>query len=275
MLLNIIQKKINKTKEEIIININETIKDIEIGLIYEIYGNDYNIKISPINTTNYKNISTYVDLLSCEDSLRTSYKISKNEILTIFQIEIYNNNSNSLINQVEYVIFDDKKVLLDLSLCSSDTIKIYYSISNSSSLNISSISHFGDIDVDIFNIKDKFFNDICYPYSEGDSDLILEDRIKDIYQNYSLCENNCEYEKINLNNMTISCDCSIKTKIETKIEDPTFRVIVYNVFKFSTFKVIKCYILVFSLNKRNNIGFWIFFIMSLFHVPIFIIYIIN
>ena len=201
--ITIIQEKTNKTKEEIIINITKIIENYEIGKIYEIFGNDYNIKISPINAKENKNISTYIDLFSCEDSLRTFYKIPKNVILTIFQIEIYNNNTNSLINQVEYAIFDDKMVQLNLTPCSLDKIKIYYSISNTSVLNITYISNFNDIDVDIFNIKDKFFNDICYPYSEGDSDLILADRIKDIYQNYSLCEKNCEYEKINLNNMTI------------------------------------------------------------------------
>ena len=237
--INIIQKKSNKTKEEMISNMNEIMKECEIDNVYEIYGNDYNIKISPINTKEYKNISTYVDLLSCEDDLRKYYKISKNKILTIFQIEISKKNPNSLINQVEYAIFDDQANQLNLSVCSEDSIKICYSIVNSSLLNISTISHFNENGVDIFNIKDNFFNDICYPYSEGSSDLIIKDRIKDIYQNYSLCDSNCEYEKINIQNMTITCNCRVKSKVETKIEEPTFDIIVFNVFKFSTFEIIK------------------------------------
>ena len=49
------------------------------------------------------------------------------------------------------------------------------------------ISRFKDLGVDIFNINDSFFNDICHPYSDSKNDIILEDRIIDIYQNYSLC----------------------------------------------------------------------------------------
>ena len=58
----IIQEKSNKTKEEILDNLNEVMKDYNIGKIYEIFGDDYNIKISPINTNSYKDISTYLYL---------------------------------------------------------------------------------------------------------------------------------------------------------------------------------------------------------------------
>ena len=37
--------------------------------------------------------------------------------------------------------------------------------------------------VDVFNISDEFFNDICYTYGDSDSDLTLEDRQNEIYQN--------------------------------------------------------------------------------------------
>ena len=35
------------------------------------------------------------------------------------------------------------------------------------------------------DIKDRFFNDLCYSYSDSNKDIILEDRIKYIYQNFS------------------------------------------------------------------------------------------
>jgi len=37
----------------------------------------------------------------------------------------------------------------------------------------------------VFDIKNEFFHDICYPYSERDSGMILKDRVSDIYENYS------------------------------------------------------------------------------------------
>ena len=85
----IIQKKINMTKEEVIDNLKEIIKEYQIGKIYELFGNDYDAKISPLNVKDYKNLSTYIEFSICEDILRKYYNLSSNEILSIFQIEIY------------------------------------------------------------------------------------------------------------------------------------------------------------------------------------------
>ena len=70
-------------------------------------------------------------------------------------------------------------------------------------------SRFEDIGVDILNSSDPFFNDICYTYSDGSSDMILTDRINEIYQNYSLCDSECDYEGINATAGTVSCSCNI------------------------------------------------------------------
>ena len=253
--LIIIEETSSKTKEEIKENMKEIIDIHDIGKIYEIYGYDYNVKISPIKMKEHKNIFTYIDFSTCEDKLRSHYKLSEDDLLTIFQMEINNTNEYSLTNKIEYVVYNEKKQLLNLSLCSEEPIKIYYNIANSTSLNISSIQKFANLGVDIFNIKDKFFNDICQPYSEGDSDLILKDRVNDIYQNYSICDSNCQYENIDIQNMSIVCSCSVKTEVETELEEPTFHNIFFGIFEDSTFGVVKCYKLVFNLNKKDNIGF--------------------
>ena len=92
-------------------------------------------------------------------------------------MEIYKNDEKSLTNQVEYAVYDNNKQKLDLSVCANDKIEINYAISNASAINLNDISYYSDIGVDIFNIKDNFFNDICYPYSNDSSDMILKDRI--------------------------------------------------------------------------------------------------
>ena len=44
-----------------------------------------------------------------------------------------------------------------------------------------------------------------------------------------------------------------------------------NLFEDSTFGVIKCYNLVFNVsNKSNNIGFWLFTIIIIAHIPLYI-----
>lgn len=40
---------------------------------------------------------------------------------------------------------------------------------------------------------------MCYFYASNNTDMILKDRINDIYQNFNLCEDNCDYDKIDKN----------------------------------------------------------------------------
>ena len=265
----IIKGKTNKTKEEI--NLDSLIDSIEIGKKYEIDGDDYNIRISPVNLIDSFN-STYVEFSICEQILRKEYNLSENETITILQIEIDKLNENALTNQVEYEIYNSQKSRLNLSYCKDVKIKVNYEIKNPSLINKAQVSKFLDLGVDIFNSKDSFFNDICHPYSENDSDIILKDRVLDIYQNYSLCDNGCEYEQINIDLMTIICSCLIKTEINVKVSEPVFRTIIEDSFKDSNFGVILCYNVVFNLDYKRNIGFWIFLCLIFCNIILFIIY---
>ena len=268
----IIKGQLNRKKEELEENLDEIMSLIEIGNKYKIKGDDYNITISPINNhDSFK--SAYVDISICERILRKEYHINSSEILTILQIEINKMNENSLTNKIEYAIYNENKEDLNLSFCKDVKITINYKIKDKLKLNISMISYFSDMGIDIFDNKDNFFNDICYPYSNSVSDIILKDRISDIYQNFSLCDNNCEYGKFDLDSMSVTCSCDLKTEINTQVEPPVFGKIVEDAFKNSNFGVIKCYKLVFSLKyKKENIGFWLFLILVISQIPLFLIY---
>ena len=271
--VEIIKRELKESKEELVQNLTDLMNSIEIGKNYKMFGNDYTMIIKP--TTTFIPNSTYVDFLSCENILRSHYNISSSRIITFLQLEINNNNDKSLTNQIEYQAYDDNKKKLNLSLCNNTNIQIYYLIKSNSSINISFISSFKDLNIDLLNINDSFFNDICVPYSDSENDLILEDRVKDLYQNYSFCDDGCSYNNINTENMTIICDCKVKNNITTDIEN--IDLIKYEeVYKSSMFEIIKCYNLVFCLkNKLNNIGFWIFTILVLTHIILLIIYYYN
>ena len=187
------------------------------------------------------------------------------------QIEIKNNNEKSLTNKLEYQVYDDKKNILNLSKCNSN-IQILFSLNNNNSLDLNSISDFQNSGIDIFNINDSFFNDICYPHSNSENDVILKDRIKDIYQNYSLCDEGCNYNAFIIENKSISCDCKLKTNIslnESIMSLPSFSDIKTD----SNFDIIKCYNLVFSSKgKSNNIGFWIFLFLIIILIILLILH---
>ena len=63
--ISIIHKNTNKTKEDLSNNLDQLMKDIEIGKVYEIEGDDYEVKISPINFKDYEGSSTYINFLEC------------------------------------------------------------------------------------------------------------------------------------------------------------------------------------------------------------------
>ena len=271
----IIIEKIYKTKEEIIGNLDEFIKKYDTSKINEIFGSDYKIKIAPINNNNHQKISTYIDFSNCENLLREANGYSSSNLLTVFQIEINNPSEQALINNVEYAVYNENKERLNLSKCKDEKITIHYQL-NTSKIDMSKVRYYSEMGIDIFNINDDFFNDICYPYFVGDADVILEDRVTDIYQNYSVCEDNCESNLIDFIQNTVSCSCSTKTFSVSDLKMPTLASIFRDTLSYSSIGVIKCYRLVFRIkDKFLNIGFCIFTVLVSLHIPLFIHYCIN
>ena len=72
--------------------------------------------------------------------------------------------------------------------------------------------------------------------------------------------------------MSVICSCTIKTEINTEIYEISFWKIFQSTFKNSNFGVIRCYNLVFTLNKLNNIGFFIFSFFVFAHIICFILF---
>ena len=260
---------LNITKKDFLDIIPDIIDLIEIDEDYKITGEDFIAIIKPTDSKYYDNL-THINFQKCEDILRNHSNISSSRTLTILQMEINNINDQSLVNKVEYQIYDDNKNILNLSLCNNTDIQVFYLLKNNS-YDLSSYSNFKDSNIDIFNINDSFFNDICQSYSDKNNDVILEDRIKYIYKNYSLCDPGCTYNDINLEKKTISCNCKVKTNLS--IEEPILKFKTFNEIKIdSNFGLIKCYNLVFSFKgKLINLGFWIFLILVIIHIPLFII----
>lgn len=111
--------------------------------------------------------------------------------------------------------------------------------------------------------------------------MVLKDRISDVYQNFSICDSGCEYESVNTEQMTVACSCSVSNNIDSDSDESedtgtNFKNILLNLFEDSTFGVIKCYNLVFNVsNKSNNIGFWLFTIIIVIHLPLYIRFLIK
>lgn len=267
----IITTSSSKSKKEIINNLDELINDKDPDKVYLINGEDYSIIIKPLNER-VEESSVRIDFTECEKLLKNQYPSKKFRIL---QINMENPNDKCLTDQVEYQIYDESGEIVNLSICKDTKIIIEYQIKDTSYLDIEKITDLKQIGIDAFNLEDNFFNNICYSYSDtnSNSDVILSDRVSDLYQNFSICEEECEYAHIDLDSMYSSCNCYVKQEVSAEVKKGNFKSYLLATFLESNFGVIKCYNLVFSLKgKLKNAGFWIFIIMIILHIPIYIFY---
>ena len=73
--------------------------------------------------------------------------------------------------------------------------------------DLDDIVEFFNMGINVFNITEPFFNDICIHYERNRADYVLEDRIEFFYQNYSLCNSSCNLSQIYIENYSYSCVC--------------------------------------------------------------------
>ena len=102
--------------------------------------------------------------------------------------------------------------MLDISYC--DKIEVTVKISGTTSEVITKAQSMAEEGVDLFNSSDSFFNDRCYPYtdSENNTDVPIQSRRDDYYQNKSLCTGDCEYNGIDYSTYTVKCKCDLANK---------------------------------------------------------------
>lgn len=166
--------------------------------------------------------------------------------------------------------------MLDISYC--DKIEVTVKISGTTSEVITKAQSMAEEGVDLFNSSDSFFNDRCYPYtdSENNTDVPIQSRRDDYYQNKSLCTGDCEYNGIDYSTYTVKCKCDLANKT-TVIEDKVS--ISPNELKnefassltSSNFLVILCINLIIDFDiMKTNIGFYTLGGMLFLEIIIFI-----
>ena len=262
--------------EKITDDIIDIIKNIDEDKDYKIIGKDFVTQIIHKDSSNEtdKNLTSfsYINFTECENALRNYHKIYSPRKLTFVQFELNNSNDNILVNQIEYQVFDDENNILNLDVCKNSSIKVYYTIKNDTKDIIDLISTFKENEIDILNINDSFYNDVCVPYSDGERDMTLKDRIEHIYNNYQFCEKNCELDEILYEENMISCNCIVKenrniTELNFNLSTSTINI------KSQNYKLIKCYNAFTALKDNlNNIGFWIFLFLMILNIFLLILF---
>ena len=151
---NVAQNEITKTREVL------TSGKMNFTDYYEKIGN-LSIQITTSESqTNYTNYNiTVIDLGKCEDELRDYYKINKTLPLIIYKVDYF--PVDTLIPIIGYEVYHPINLtLLNLSICSNNTIKLYIPIT---------------IDEDslyIHDPKSDFYTNSCHSYTtESGTDI--------------------------------------------------------------------------------------------------------
>ena len=214
---NIIEKSINKSENEIT---EELLKQYEKEYLHDYpIVNDYlAIYSSHENFTDDKYLiilyklgnckqkaKEYIslDLDECINKVRKNYNIIENIVIEIFYI------FSSPPKIIYYLYNSYNGAILDLSCCYGDKITITSSIFNNKEINEELVREFAPLNINIIDINDPFFTNICFPFSKNGKDIPLNDRINLYYQNVTLCEEGCTCTNINLETYDVECSCAL------------------------------------------------------------------
>jgi len=230
--------------------------------------------ISPDSNNNKtSNKFSKIDLGECENILREKNGINDNTSLLILLLEKQTSKSSE--RNVQFEIYEsEKKTKLNLSVCNEIPIDIYVPLVLSKEIQ-NLHNELKDLGYNLFDINDKFYQDICTPYkSPNNTDVLLSDRKNFYYNNdETQCQPGCSVSNYSIEKQFLKCECSVSnTEINTKnIKEESSKSIYksfFDVLKYSNYKVLKCYNLAFKLNIfTENIGsiltlvyFFIYFI---------------
>ncbi len=196
----------------------------------------------------------FADLNDCIQNLRQTYSISNDIPLAILLINIIKSGTS---NKISYLIYNSETgENINLSPCNK--IDITIPLEHYENINIESAQKFAEMGIDVFNLEDSFFNDLCFTYTSDDGkDVTLSDRVDNYYQNISLCDKDCTYEGVNYETNEVSCSCEVETDFMDDLLDNKLTGEIYEIVKSLNIKVLKCYSLFTGKNLISNIGGWI------------------
>ena len=215
-----------------------------------------NKSISCTNDEIY-NINKYN--IELDDQCREALNSNKKEIKIKKTILIQDNNVVDLLKYSFYEIKDKNLSKTDLSECEGNTIFITTPVKQDILDIYNKILLTWKKGYDIFKSNDSFYNDYCSKFSDvNNTDVPIKLRREYYFQELSLCEEDCNFNKFNYADMTITCTCEYKIANRKNRDELKFKQADNNFKKIKkyNFETLKCNIL---KNLNKNIGHWIIF----------------
>ena len=135
------------------------------------------------------------------------------------------------------------------------------------------------------NFHNKFYFDICTRFrAENGADVLLDDRLLYFYSkivDIITCPKNCIYFQFLMDSLTITCSCkansdTIDVENMDKLKGFSDYVPSLEGYKYTSYKTMKCYKLVFNFKYFiKNAGSIISLILSIGYASFFVYYLIK
>ena len=252
---NLTDQKINtKLKEEVLSSF------IEAAEMRTFKTKTYTVQVSDtsneMKSFNHTNDIPVIDLGYCETILKEANNIPPDAHLIIIKLEQkegdnVDNTKNKFLDIDVYNPITYQK--LNLSICDNTTLDLYVPLVMSEE-NEKIYKDLVDDGYEPFDLSDKFYREICTPYtSENGTDVLLDEREEFVYSTLTddnLCAENCEYVSYSLDSKYMKCECPVNntyTTLDVKhISGDNIYMSFMSVFKSTNYKVMICYNLVFN-----------------------------
>ena len=149
-----------------------------------------------------------VDFGNCMNKVKSEYTIINENLIIVVADKLTGNNPST-----SYSFFHPKtgEKLEAETICKDETIIVEENLLtflSENDTNYELMLFLTKQNINIFNISDEFYKDICFEYeSPINKDIPLQDRIATFYPNVTLCDNGCTNSGINLEDMTAKCNC--------------------------------------------------------------------
>ena len=225
------------------------------------------------NSSCIKDLSLTVPLIDfgkCYEKLKLTYGISDDLVIAVLDKYIENENP---INS--YLLFNPKngEKISANEICKNETIIMKENVLTIPGVDPFLVKFFADQNINIFNITDKFYTDICKDYkSPNDKDIPLKLRLQLFFPNISLCDKGCISKGVDIKAMESICYCpftdiSHNSFISNAFEYSETLGEVYSFISNSNFDVLFCIKQVFQYKYfKRCIGGIIIMILFLFQI---------
>ena len=225
-----------------------------------------------------------IDFGNCYSKIQKNLSPPTNDKIIISIIEKLNGNKKSSISYSFYHPETGEKINSE-SICKDEEVIIKESVLsqlNNSKVDINSIFYLAGQEINIFNISDDFYTDLCYHFeSPNGKDVPLKDRILAFFPNITLCDEGCENTGVNLTSMESICQCKFSDIMSNELIEGNALIKgtvdeVMEMISSSNLLVLKCYKDVFKKEYFiKNTGGFIFLFIILCEIILLLIFLIS